>query len=38
MERNEEGVSDSEVRRLLRQGAAGQFDHHFRASPSGWWS
>ncbi|MDQ0748580.1 hypothetical protein QF034_002811 [Streptomyces africanus] len=29
-ERNEEGVSDSEVRRLLRQGAAGEFDHHFR--------
>ncbi|MFG2571274.1 glycoside hydrolase family 26 protein [Streptomyces sp. NPDC048481] len=31
MERNEEGVSDAEVRRLLRQGAAGDFDHHFRA-------
>ncbi|MFD4571288.1 glycosyl hydrolase [Streptomyces sp. NPDC058417] len=31
MERNEEGVSDAEVRRLLRRGAAGQFDHHFRA-------
>ncbi|WP_443057611.1 glycoside hydrolase family 26 protein, partial [Streptomyces sp. IBSBF 2806] len=31
MERNEEGVSDAEVRRLLRQGAAGEFDHHFRA-------
>ncbi|MET8246316.1 glycosyl hydrolase [Streptomyces sp. NPDC005202] len=30
-ERNEEGVSDAEVRLLLRQGAAGQFDHHFRA-------
>ncbi|MFI6205160.1 glycoside hydrolase family 26 protein [Streptomyces sp. NPDC051041] len=30
-ERNEEGVSDDEVRRLLRQGAAGEFDHHFRA-------
>ncbi|MGA5898055.1 glycoside hydrolase family 26 protein [Streptomyces venetus] len=29
-ERNEEGVSDNEVRRLLRQGAAGEFDHHFR--------
>ncbi|MGW7134685.1 glycoside hydrolase family 26 protein [Streptomyces bobili] len=31
LERNEEGVSDAEVRLLLRQGAAGQFDHHFRA-------
>ncbi|MDG9716760.1 glycoside hydrolase family 26 protein [Streptomyces sp. DH24] len=31
LERNEAGVSDHEVRRLLRQGAAGQFDHHFRA-------
>ncbi|MFF9405732.1 glycoside hydrolase family 26 protein [Streptomyces anandii] len=30
-ERNEEGLSDSEVRRLLREGAAGRFDHHFRA-------
>ncbi|MFE9673427.1 glycosyl hydrolase [Streptomyces sp. NPDC006259] len=30
LERNEEGVSDTGVRRLLRQGAAGQFDHHFR--------
>ncbi|MFK4146348.1 glycoside hydrolase family 26 protein [Streptomyces sp. NPDC004065] len=30
-ERNEEGVSDDEVRRLLRRGAAGEFDHHFRA-------
>lgn len=30
-ERNEEGVSDDEVRQLLRQGAAGKFDHHFRA-------
>ncbi|MEV5954329.1 glycosyl hydrolase [Streptomyces sp. NPDC051987] len=30
-ERNEEGVGDREVRELLRQGAAGQFDHHFRA-------
>ncbi|GGU06231.1 glycoside hydrolase family 26 protein [Streptomyces coeruleorubidus] len=29
-ERNEEGVSDGEVRWLLRQGAAGEFDHHFR--------
>ena len=31
MERNEEGVDDDEVRELLRQGAAGRFDHHFRA-------
>ncbi|MFJ8144718.1 glycoside hydrolase family 26 protein [Streptomyces sp. NPDC096048] len=31
MERNEEGVDDDEVRKLLRQGAAGRFDHHFRA-------
>ncbi|MFI1506832.1 glycoside hydrolase family 26 protein [Streptomyces sp. NPDC020597] len=31
MERNEEGVSDAEVRRLLRQGADGEFDHHFTA-------
>ncbi|WP_338683440.1 glycosyl hydrolase [Streptomyces acidiscabies] len=31
LERNEEGVSDTEVRRLLRQGAAGQFDHHYKA-------
>ncbi|MFF8634566.1 glycosyl hydrolase [Streptomyces pilosus] len=30
-ERNEAGVSDEEVRRLLRRGAAGEFDHHFRA-------
>jgi hypothetical protein len=30
-ERNEEGISDDEVRRLLRRGAAGEFDHHFRA-------
>ncbi|MET9083030.1 glycosyl hydrolase [Streptomyces sp. NPDC004237] len=30
-ERNEEGIGDFEVRSLLRQGAAGQFDHHFRA-------
>lgn len=29
-ERNEEGVPDAEVRRLLRAGAAGRFDHHFR--------
>ncbi|MCC8338503.1 hypothetical protein LMJ38_21530 [Streptomyces sp. R1] len=31
MERNEEHLGDGEVRRLLRQGAAGRFDHHFRA-------
>ncbi|KOU67272.1 hypothetical protein ADK57_16935 [Streptomyces sp. MMG1533] len=31
LERNEEGVSDDEVRWLLRQGAAGHFDQHFRA-------
>ncbi|MFJ7332566.1 glycoside hydrolase family 26 protein [Streptomyces sp. NPDC101116] len=31
MERNEEGVSDHEVRALLREAAAGRFDHHFRA-------
>ncbi|MEU1869473.1 hypothetical protein RKD37_005871 [Streptomyces ambofaciens] len=31
MERNEEHVDDDEVRELLRQGAAGRFDHHFRA-------
>ncbi|SHI22729.1 glycoside hydrolase family 26 protein [Streptomyces sp. 3214.6] len=30
MQRNEEGVSDTEVGRLLRLGAAGEFDHHFR--------
>ncbi|WP_286256488.1 glycoside hydrolase family 26 protein [Streptomyces graminofaciens] len=30
LERNEEGVSDPEVRRLLRHGAEGEFDHHFR--------
>jgi hypothetical protein len=30
-ERNEEGLSDAQVRSLLRQGAAGAFDHHFRA-------
>ncbi|WP_199578905.1 glycoside hydrolase family 26 protein [Streptomyces sp. CRB46] len=31
MERNEEGLDDDEVRGLLRQGAAGRFDHHYRA-------
>ncbi|MEU7339881.1 glycosyl hydrolase [Streptomyces sp. NPDC007074] len=31
MERNEENVSDPEVRALLRQGADGAFDQHFRA-------
>ncbi|KUO13798.1 glycoside hydrolase family 26 protein [Streptomyces sp. DSM 15324] len=31
LERNEEGVSDPEVRDLLQRGAAGEFDHHFRA-------
>ncbi|MFG3245250.1 glycoside hydrolase family 26 protein [Streptomyces sp. NPDC048187] len=31
MERNEEHVGDDEVRELLRQGAAGRFDRHFRA-------
>ncbi|MFG3162352.1 glycoside hydrolase family 26 protein [Streptomyces sp. NPDC048232] len=31
MERNEEGVGDDEVRALLRRGAAGEFDHHYRA-------
>ncbi|TDT40931.1 glycosyl hydrolase family 26 [Streptomyces sp. BK208] len=31
MERNEEHVGDREVRQLLRQGAAGRFDRHFRA-------
>ncbi|MGW0609636.1 glycoside hydrolase family 26 protein [Streptomyces sp. NPDC002788] len=30
MERNEEGVSDAEVRALLRRGAAGEFDGHYR--------
>ncbi|WP_030669960.1 glycosyl hydrolase [Streptomyces cellulosae] len=30
-ERNEHPVSDAQVRLLLRQGAAGEFDHHFRA-------
>ncbi len=29
-ERNEEGLSDTTVRALLRQGAAGEFDQHFR--------
>ncbi|WP_330304701.1 MULTISPECIES: glycosyl hydrolase [unclassified Streptomyces] len=31
LERNEEHVSDAEVSLLLREGAAGLFDHHFRA-------
>ncbi|MFC4506787.1 MULTISPECIES: glycoside hydrolase family 26 protein [Streptomyces] len=31
LERNEEGVPDDEVRALLQRGAAGEFDHHFRA-------
>ncbi|MYW43952.1 glycosyl hydrolase, partial [Streptomyces sp. SID161] len=30
-ERNEEDVPDAQVRVLLRQAAAGAFDHHFRA-------
>ncbi|MCF3123995.1 hypothetical protein IPZ68_30435 [Streptomyces arenae] len=30
LERNEDGVGDLEVGRLLRQGAAGDFDEHFR--------
>ncbi|WP_246459067.1 glycoside hydrolase family 26 protein [Streptomyces himalayensis] len=30
LERNEEGLSDDEVRSLLRQGARGDFDDHFR--------
>ncbi|MFE9174386.1 glycosyl hydrolase [Streptomyces kebangsaanensis] len=30
-ERNEGDVPDGEVRQLVRQGAAGEFDHHFRA-------
>ncbi|WP_432086800.1 glycoside hydrolase family 26 protein [Streptomyces sp. bgisy095] len=30
LERNEARVPDAEVRRLLRRGAAGQYDHHFR--------
>ncbi|MGP4010861.1 glycoside hydrolase family 26 protein [Streptomyces sp. 4N124] len=29
-ERNEEGLSDAEVRQLLRRGAAGEFDKHFK--------
>ncbi|MGW0759317.1 glycoside hydrolase family 26 protein [Streptomyces sp. NPDC002814] len=29
-ERNEEGLSDAEVRELLRRGAAGEFDKHFK--------
>ncbi|MBD9735057.1 hypothetical protein IGX29_25290, partial [Streptomyces sp. H28] len=31
LERNEEGLGDDEVRRLLREGAVGRYDHHFRA-------
>ncbi|MFI8227466.1 glycoside hydrolase family 26 protein [Streptomyces sp. NPDC085900] len=31
MERNENDVSDEEVRLLLRRAATGRFDHHFRA-------
>ncbi|MFE9607202.1 glycoside hydrolase family 26 protein [Streptomyces sp. NPDC006012] len=31
LERNEDHLSDTEVRGLLRQGAAGAFDDHFRA-------
>lgn len=30
-EHNEDGLGDDEVRSLLRQGAAGEFDEHFRA-------
>lgn len=30
LERNEEGVSDDEVRALLRRGAVGEFDAHYR--------
>ncbi|MEV5318034.1 glycosyl hydrolase [Streptomyces sp. NPDC052687] len=30
LERNEEGLSDAEVRGLLRRGAAGEFDPHYR--------
>ncbi|MFI6881057.1 glycosyl hydrolase [Streptomyces sp. NPDC050400] len=30
LERNEEGVPDAQVRSLLRQGAAGDFDAHFK--------
>ncbi|MBD0711676.1 hypothetical protein BU197_25965 [Streptomyces sp. CBMA291] len=29
LERNEDGLSDAEVRRELRTGAAGAYDHHF---------
>ncbi|MEU6677446.1 glycosyl hydrolase [Streptomyces sp. NPDC046925] len=31
MERNEDHVGDDEVRALLRRGAAGEFDQHYRA-------
>ncbi|RAJ73854.1 MULTISPECIES: glycosyl hydrolase [unclassified Streptomyces] len=31
LERNEEGVPDAEVRKLLQQGAQGDFDRHYRA-------
>jgi hypothetical protein len=31
LERNEEGVSDRQVQVQLRRGAAGLYDHHFRA-------
>ncbi|MGW1555236.1 glycoside hydrolase family 26 protein [Streptomyces sp. NPDC002144] len=31
LDHNEDGVSDARVRRLLRLGAAGTFDRHFRA-------
>ncbi|MEW1544920.1 glycoside hydrolase family 26 protein [Streptomyces tsukubensis] len=31
LERNEARVPDQEVRRLLREGASGQYDEHFRA-------
>src|SRR5690606_14109762 len=31
LERNGEGLGGDEVRRLLREGAAGRYDHHFRA-------
>ncbi len=31
LERNEESVSDAEVRALLRRGAAGEFDAHYRS-------
>ncbi|MGA5440493.1 glycoside hydrolase family 26 protein [Streptomyces griseoincarnatus] len=30
LERNEENLTDAEVRALLRRGAEGEFDHHFR--------